>query len=77
MGLAYIGFVLFFINLSKGFQFTVRPTGKTTEKSPDKGGGKGQEARDNLSKRMMEKGRAVSKNQRSANISVEGRATKG
>lgn len=61
---------------SKGFQFTVRPSAKNMEKSPEKGAGRGQEARDNLSKRMMEKNRAVSKNQRSANISVEGRATK-
>lgn len=65
------------IPYSKGFQFTVRPTGRTTEKSPDKGGARGQEARDNLAKRMTEKSRAVSKNQRSANISIEGRATKG
>ena len=62
---------------SKGFQFTVRPTARNMEKSPDKGQGKGQEARGNLAKRMMEKNRAVSKNQRSANISIEGRATKG
>jgi hypothetical protein len=64
-------------NRSKGFQFTVRPTGRTAEKSPDKGGAKGQEARDNLKKRMLEKSRAVSKNQRSVNISIEGRASKG
>lgn len=62
---------------SKGFQFTVRPSHRNMAKSPDKGGqGKGQEVRGNLAKRMMEKSRAVSKNQRSANISVEGRATK-
>lgn len=66
------------IPYSKGFQFTVRPTGRAPQQSPpDKGGaGRGQEARGNLSKRMMEKSRAVSKNQRSANISIEGRATK-
>lgn len=62
---------------SKGFQFTVRPSHRNMAKSPDKGGqGKGQEVRGNLAKRMVEKSRAVSKNQRSANISVEGRATK-
>jgi len=59
---------------SKGFQFTVRPTGRSVQ-TPEKGGDKG--ARDNLKKRMVEKGRAVTKNQRSANISVEGRANKG
>lgn len=61
---------------SKGFQYTVRPTARTDLQSPGDKGGKG-EVRGNLSKRMMEKGRAVAKNQRSANISIEGRATKG
>ena len=61
---------------SKGFQYTVRPTGRQVQ-TPDKGAGRGQEVRGNLTKRMTEKGRAVAKNQRSANISVEGRATKG
>jgi transcription factor SPN1 len=62
------------IPYSKGFQFTVRPTAKFVQ-SPEKGA-KGSESRDALKKRMMEKTRAVSKNQRSANVSVEGRATK-
>ncbi|KAL7575930.1 hypothetical protein ACA910_000728 [Epithemia clementina (nom. ined.)] len=74
---------------SKGFAYSVRPMSKTeaagggATESPVRGrggGGGGGAASDNrgkLAKRMMEKGRSVNKNQRSANISVEGRATKG
>ncbi|CAB9521684.1 Protein IWS1 homolog [Seminavis robusta] len=63
---------------SKGFQYTIRPNSKTTQSPAEKGGqAKDAGARGNLKKRMMEKGRAVTKNQRSANISVEGRANKG
>ena len=47
-------------------------TGGGMMKSPPKGVN-----RDKLSKRMLEKSRPQSKNQRSANISVEGRRTKG
>lgn len=61
---------------STGFQYSVRPASRI-EAKPDKGAGGETAARGALSKRMVEKGRAVAKNQRSANISVEGRATKG
>jgi len=67
---------------SKGFQYSVRPESRDRKEAPEKGGAGGGSrgeggVRDNLKKRMMEKGRAVSKNQRSANISIEGRVTKG
>jgi len=62
---------------SKGFQYTVRPTDKTgtvTDKRMAIAGPNDKRA--NLSKRMVEKARAANKNQRSANISIEGRPTK-
>jgi transcription factor SPN1 len=62
---------------SKGFQFTVRPadrTGDVMDKRTRVGSVK--ENRDALHKRMMEKTRPAQKNQRSANISIEGRPTK-
>jgi len=62
---------------SKGFQYTVRPTDKTgtvTDKRMAMAGPNDKRA--HLSKRMVEKGRAANKNQRSANISIEGRPTK-
>jgi transcription factor SPN1 len=65
------------IPYSKGFQYTVRPedlkgdvTDKKTRISTVK------ETRGSLHKRMLEKTRPVSKNARSANISIEGRPTK-
>jgi transcription factor SPN1 len=63
---------------SKGFKFTVRPQGKTGDVADKRmvRGGPATDTRGNLSKRMVVKGRAASKNQRSANISVEGRPTK-
>lgn len=62
---------------SKGFQYTVRPTAKTsTGESPAKGGGPKEGVRNNLVKRILEKGRPVVKNHRSANVSIEGRPTK-
>ena len=68
------------VPFSKGFAYSVRPMNKT-DTAPDTGaspikGGTG-DNRGKLAKRMVEKGRSVAKNQRSANISVEGRATKG
>jgi transcription factor SPN1 len=65
------------IPYSKGFQYTIRPedlkgdvTDKKTRISTVK------ETRGSLHKRMLEKTRPVSKNARSANISIEGRPTK-
>eukprot|EP00804_Cyclotella_cryptica_P014247 CCRYP_005646-RA/>CCRYP_005646-RA protein AED:0.14 eAED:0.14 QI:0/0/0/1/0/0/3/0/413 len=71
---------------SKGFQFSVRPTNRTGDVSDKRNlvsasgkvsmGADG-EKRNALSKRMMEKNRPVNKqSQRSANISIEGRAAK-
>ena len=67
------------IPYSKGFQYSVRPENRITgdiDKRRDTTAGPTQDSRGKLSKRMVEKGRAKSKNQRSANISIEGRATK-
>lgn len=63
---------------SDGFQFTIRPeskTGNVADKRMVRPGAP-KDNRGNLSKRMVEKGRAAGKNQRSANLSIEGRATK-
>jgi transcription factor SPN1 len=72
------------VPFSKGFAFSVRPEGRGGDavESPEKrrSGGTGSapaDTRDKLNKRMLEKGRAAGKNQRSANISIEGRPTKG
>lgn len=67
------------IPYSKGFQYSVRPENRTMgdiDKRRDTSAGPTQDSRDKLRKRMIEKGRTKSKNQRSANISIEGRATK-
>jgi transcription factor SPN1 len=64
---------------SKGFQYSVRPENKVYG-DVDKRRmivGPTHDTRGKLSRRMVEKGRTKSKNQRSANISIEGRATKG
>jgi transcription factor SPN1 len=72
------------VPFSKGFNFAVRPAAKTAA-SPADGpvdtrrinpGQTPTASRGKLAKRMVEKGRTVAKNQRSANISVEGRAAK-
>ena len=68
------------VPFSKGFQYSVRPENRTTvavDKRRAVGAGNAQDARGKLGKRMVEKGRAKAKNQRSANISIEGRQTKG
>lgn len=65
------------IPYSKGFQYTVRPsdvTGDITDKKTRISNVRDQ--RESLHKRMLEKNRPVSKNARSANISIEGRPTK-
>jgi transcription factor SPN1 len=63
---------------SRGFAYSVRPESRATMPSPQKSAAAASDdTRGKLSKRMTEKGRAISKNQRSANISIEGRVTKG
>lgn len=67
------------IPYSKGFQYSIRPENRVAgdfDKRRDTTAGPTQDSRGKLSKRMVEKGRAKSKNIRSHNISVEGRATK-
>eukprot|EP00574_Skeletonema_japonicum_P010948 CAMPEP_0201726282 /NCGR_PEP_ID=MMETSP0593-20130828/9362_1 /ASSEMBLY_ACC=CAM_ASM_000672 /TAXON_ID=267983 /ORGANISM="Skeletonema japonicum, Strain CCMP2506" /LENGTH=592 /DNA_ID=CAMNT_0048217755 /DNA_START=68 /DNA_END=1846 /DNA_ORIENTATION=- len=76
---------------SKGFQFSVRPADRTGDVSDKRnlvsakaarggGGGMGREGedrKDSLQKRMLNKARPVNKqSQRSANISIEGRVVK-
>lgn len=63
------------IPFSKGFAYSVRPQGKSLDHDSMQ---KAQpsDIKTKLQKRMVEKGRKKSKNQRSANISVEGRKTK-
>jgi transcription factor SPN1 len=64
---------------SKGFQYSVRPESRLTGDVADKRrlqSTKSFDARGKLGKRMLEKGRAVTKNVRSANVSVEGRVSK-
>ncbi|KAG7366429.1 TFIIS helical bundle-like domain containing protein [Nitzschia inconspicua] len=67
------------VPFSKGFQYSVRPENKVSGDVDKRRlvGGPTQDTRGKLSRRMVEKGRTKSKNQRSANISIEGRATKG
>ena len=67
------------VPFSKGFQYSVRPENKVTGDVDNRRlvSAPTQDARGKLGKRMVEKGRAKSKNMRSANISIEGRATKG
>ena len=72
---------------SKGFQFTVRPTNRTGDVSDKRNlvsasgrqsMGPDGEKRNAISKRMLEKNRPMNKQKlRSANISIEGRASKG
>jgi transcription factor SPN1 len=65
------------VPFSRGFSYQVRPADRSSSPSkPAVGQASGGEIRDKLKKRMVEKGRKVSKNQRSATLSVEGRATK-
>ena len=65
------------VPFSKGFQFTVRPTSRVTgDVDRRRAAPPAKESRGNLAKRMIEKNRKVSKNQRSANVSVEGRQVK-
>lgn len=64
---------------SKGFQFSVRPQNRVAgvvDKRRQAPTTASLDARGKIGKRMTEKGRAVSKNVRSANVSIEGRVAK-
>mmetsp|Transcript_2172 Transcript_2172/g.3995 ORF Transcript_2172/g.3995 Transcript_2172/m.3995 type:complete len:564 (-) Transcript_2172:138-1829(-) len=66
------------IPVSKGFQYSVRPSDVTGDVADKKTRiSNVADKRESLHKRMLEKSRPVSKNARSANISIEGRPTKG
>jgi transcription factor SPN1 len=70
------------VPFSKGFDYSVRPAAKTmiaaaVDKRMVKGGPVAKDNRGKLSKRMLEKARPKGKNERSANISIEGRKTTG
>lgn len=60
----------------KGFDFHIRPADRSVTQKPLGGETMGGDVRKQLKKRMVEKSRTVGKNQRSANVSVEGRKTK-
>ena len=63
------------VPFSKGFAYSVRPTAKAGDMEARRSPAK--ESRGGLTKRMIDKAKKVGKNQRSANISIEGRRTKG
>lgn len=67
------------VPFSKGFAYSVRPEDKATGDTDNRRAAVAttQDSRGKLSKRMVEKGRTKAKNnQRSANISIEGRGVK-
>eukprot|EP00980_Cylindrotheca_fusiformis_P028757 scaffold22642_cov134-Cylindrotheca_fusiformis.AAC.12 len=64
------------IPFSKGFHYSARPTNRTAGVVDKRRQAGGPESRMSLSKRLLEKKRPKAKNQRSANISIEGRSTK-
>ena len=65
------------VPFSKGFQYSVRPTAKTGNIQDKRTYITSvKDNRETLHKKMLGKSRPVSKNQRSANISIEGRPTK-
>jgi transcription factor SPN1 len=65
------------VPFSKGFQYSVRPTAKTGNVQDKRTYVTSvKDNREALHKKMLGKSRPVSKNQRSANISIEGRPTK-
>jgi len=65
------------VPFSKGFQYSVRPTAKTGNVQDKRTYVTSvKDNRETLHKKMLDKSRPVSKNQRSANISIEGRPTK-
>lgn len=62
---------------SKGFQYTIRPENKSGDVADKKTRiSNVSDQRESLHKRMLEKNKRTTKNARSANISIEGRATK-
>eukprot|EP00977_Amphora_coffeiformis_P012989 scaffold3330_cov164-Amphora_coffeaeformis.AAC.21 len=64
------------VPFSKGFAYSVRPTAKVGGEMDDRRS-PAKDSRGALTKRMLDKSKKVGKNQRSANISIEGRRTKG
>mmetsp|Transcript_7484 Transcript_7484/g.16379 ORF Transcript_7484/g.16379 Transcript_7484/m.16379 type:complete len:584 (+) Transcript_7484:90-1841(+) len=65
------------VPFSKGFQFSVRPSDKTGSVQDRRTYATSvKDNREALHKKMLDKSRPVSKNQRSANISIEGRPAK-
>lgn len=64
------------IPFSKGFHYSARPTNRTAGVMDKRRQAGGPESRMALSKRILDKKRPKGKNQRSANISIEGRVTK-
>ena len=67
------------VPFGKGFDFTIRPADRASSAATSAAANNNNNSggvRKQLQKRMVEKSRAVGKNQRSANVSVEGRATK-
>lgn len=61
---------------SRGFDYSARPTNRIGGVVDKRRAGGGPENRQALSKRMLDKKRPKAKNQRSANISIEGRVAK-
>lgn len=64
------------IPYSRGFNYSARPSNRVGGVTDKRRQGGGPESRQALSKRILEKKRPKAKNQRSANISIEGRVTK-
>jgi len=61
---------------SRGFDYSARPTNRVGGVVDKRRQGSGPENRQALSKRILDKKRVKAKNQRSANVSIEGRSTK-
>jgi transcription factor SPN1 len=64
------------IPYSKGFHYSARPTNRTSGVVDERRQQGTRESRKALSKRILDKKRPKAKNQRSANISIEGRVSK-
>jgi len=62
---------------SKGFQYSVRPSDRVGNVQDNRTYGVTvKDSREGLHKKMLDKGRPMAKNQRSSNMSIEGRPTK-
>ena len=62
---------------SKGFQYSVRPSDRVGNVQDNRTYGVTvKDSREGLHKKMLVKGRPMAKNQRSSNMSIEGRPTK-